>query len=108
PPLPPLEAGVVRLTPRLLLGLPGLPLEPHDPIVNSSLDKAPTGAHTRVTPQEKDRKMGTRIRLGKGFTIGASGLRYGRPIPGIPRSYVSTGRSGTLLVGGRLRASGPG
>jgi hypothetical protein len=47
--------------------------------------------------------MGTRIRLGKGFTIGRSGLRYGRPIPGIPRSYISTGRSGTLLVGGHLR-----
>lgn len=47
--------------------------------------------------------MGTRIRLGKGFTIGASGLRWGHSVPGVPRSYFSTGRSGTLLVGGRLR-----
>lgn len=47
--------------------------------------------------------MGTRIRLGSGFTFGASGLRWGHSIPGLRRSYFSTGRSGTLLVGGRLR-----
>jgi hypothetical protein len=47
--------------------------------------------------------MGTRISLGKGFTIGRSGLRYGRSIPGVPRGYVSTGRSGTLITGAHLR-----
>jgi hypothetical protein len=47
--------------------------------------------------------MGTRLRLGHGFTIGASGLRYGRGIPGIKGSYVSTGASGTLLTGFGVR-----
>jgi len=47
--------------------------------------------------------MGTRISLGKGFTFGASGLRYGRTIPGLRRGYVSIGRSGTLLTGAHLR-----
>jgi len=47
--------------------------------------------------------MGTRISLGKGFTFGASGLRYGRTIPGLRRGYVSVGRSGTLLTGAHLR-----
>jgi len=47
--------------------------------------------------------MGTRFSLGRGWTIGASGLRYGRSIPGVPRGYVSVGRSGTLLTGAHVR-----
>ena len=47
--------------------------------------------------------MGTRISLGRGFTYGASGLRYGRSIPGVPRGYASVGKSGTLITGGPLR-----
>jgi hypothetical protein len=47
--------------------------------------------------------MGTRISLGKGFTVGRSGLRYGRSIPGVPRGYASVGASGTLITGGPLR-----
>ena len=47
--------------------------------------------------------MGTRISLGKGFTLGRSGLRYGHSIPGVPRGWVSTGASGTLIAGGPLR-----
>jgi hypothetical protein len=47
--------------------------------------------------------MGTRISLGKGFTAGRSGLRYGHSVPGVPRGWISVGRSGTLLTGGPLR-----
>lgn len=47
--------------------------------------------------------MGTRFSLGHGFTIGRSGLRYGRSIPGLRRGYVSTGASGTLLTGAGVR-----
>lgn len=47
--------------------------------------------------------MGTRISLGKGFTIGRSGLRWGHSIPGVPQGYASVGRSGTLLTGAHLR-----
>lgn len=47
--------------------------------------------------------MGTRVRLGKGFTYGRSGLRWGHGIPGVPRGYASVGRSGTLITGGPLR-----
>jgi len=52
--------------------------------------------------------MGTRISLGKGFTYGRSGLRWGHPVPGIKKSYVSVGRSGTLLAGFHLRHWEPG
>lgn len=52
--------------------------------------------------------MSTRFRLGKGFTYGRSGLRYGRSIPGVDKSYVSVGRSGTLLSGFGVRHWSPG
>lgn len=47
--------------------------------------------------------MSTRFSLGRGWTIGASGLRYGRKIPGVPRGWVSTGSSGTLVTGAGVR-----
>lgn len=47
--------------------------------------------------------MGTRLSLGRGFTLGRSGLRYGHFIPGVRRGYISVGRSGTLLTGFHLR-----
>lgn len=52
--------------------------------------------------------MGTRLSLGKGFTVGRSGLRYGHSIPGVRRGYLSVGRSGTLITGFRLRHWEPG
>ena len=52
--------------------------------------------------------MSTRFRLGKGFTIGRSGLRYGHSIPGIKGSYASVGKSGTLLAGFGVRHWEPG
>ena len=47
--------------------------------------------------------MSTRFRLGKGFTVGRSGLRYGHSIPEVPHSYVSVGKSGTLIAAFRVR-----
>lgn len=52
--------------------------------------------------------MSTRFSLGKGWTIGGSGLRWGRSIPGVPRGWVSTGASGTLLTGWGVRHWHPG
>lgn len=47
--------------------------------------------------------MSTRFSLGKGWTIGGSGLRWGRSIPGVPRGWISTGASGTLVTGWGVR-----
>jgi hypothetical protein len=47
--------------------------------------------------------MGTRISLGKGWTVGRSGPRWGTNIPGVPKSYVSVGASGTLVTGYHVR-----